>query len=222
MLTNVGPPGDHDGESRATASSATVETSAVSTHTDAAQLIAAPQPGGAANAGAADMRMRAILPKGGNRETFAGVSWDARFMLVGLWSYCDDEGRGLDATALIAATLFPFDLQNDPSETYRRTNAALDELAAAKLVWRCQSRGNAYLQVLDWSDWQRPARPNASRIPSPFGDEPPPPERVCETCGVTLHALRIGAKYCSNACRQRAFRYGNVSTNCNAVTVHEP
>ena len=132
-------------------------------------------------------------------------------MLVGLWSYCDDEGRGLDATALIAATLFPFDLQNDPSETYRRTNAALDELAAAKLVWRCQSRGNAYLQVLDWSDWQRPARPNASRIPSPFGDEPPPSERVCETCGVTLHALRIGAKYCSNACRQRAFRYGNVS-----------
>jgi len=153
--------------------------------------------------------MRAILPKLWESETFAGVSWDARFMLVGLWSYCDDEGRGPDKVALIAATLFPFDLQNDPTETYRRTTAALDELAAAKLIWRYRSRDDAYLQVLDWSDWQRPVRPTPSRIPA---------HRACVECGASVSVTgvtRADAVYCSSACRQRAYRN---RSRCNAPT----
>jgi hypothetical protein len=147
------------------------------------------------------MRMRIILPKLWQSETFAGVSWDARFMLMGLWSYCDDAGRGPDKVALVAATLFPFDLQCDPSETFRRTTAALDELATAHLIWRYTVNGDEYLQIVCWDDWQQPVRPTPSRIPSGY--------RYCAECGAKLcdtGVTRPGARYCSSACRQRAYR----------------
>jgi hypothetical protein len=167
------------------------------------------------------MRMRIILPKLWQSETFAGVSWDARFLLMGLWSYCDDEGRGLDKTALIASALFPFDLQSDPSETFRRTGSALDELAAAKLIWRYQVHDDKYLQIVNWDDWHRPQKPTPSRFPSGYSDQPEPPaENTCACgCGRVLGVLRRDGKYWSNACRQRAYRDRSRYTDPNAVNL---
>ena len=77
------------------------------------------------------MRLRSIFPSLWQSETFAALPWDARFMLMGLWSYADDEGRGLDRVALISAALFPFDLERGSVDTFQRVAAAVDELAAA-------------------------------------------------------------------------------------------
>jgi hypothetical protein len=156
------------------------------------------------------MRMRIVLPKVWESKTFGGVSWDARFLLVGLWSFCDDEGRGLDATALIAATLFPYDLQNDPTETYRRTAAALDELAAAGLIWRYQVHDENYLQIISWDLWQQPRRPTPSRFP--IGN------CHCPECGALLidkGVTRADARFCSSTCRQRARRRDGTKDGTN-------
>src|SRR5262249_50984629 len=111
------------------------------------------------------MRLRSILPALWQSETFAALSWDARFLLIGLWSYADDAGRDLDRVALIAAALFPFDLERGSVETFQRVAAAIDELAAAGLVGRYEVDGTRYLQIVNWDDWQKPQRPTPSRFP---------------------------------------------------------
>jgi hypothetical protein len=113
------------------------------------------------------MRLRSIFPALWQAETFASMSWDARFMLMGLWSYADDEGRGLDKVALIAAALLPFDLQRNSEETFERAAAAVDELCAAGAVTRYEVEGTKYLVISDWGEWQKPQRPTPSRFPAP-------------------------------------------------------
>jgi hypothetical protein len=121
------------------------------------------------------MRLRSIFPTLWQNEDFAALSWDARFMLMGLWSYADDEGRGLDKVALIAAALFPFDVQRDPRKTFARVSAAVDELAAAGRVIRYQVDGTSYIQIADWRSSQKPQRPTPSRFPTPSLRNPPEP-----------------------------------------------
>lgn len=78
------------------------------------------------------------------------------------------------------------------------------------------------------------ARPRPTPPPSP---EPPPrsdwfrylrwraANDACSTCGRNLHDAGVNnliARYCSNACRQRAYRrrkrYANAATPAHAVT----
>ncbi len=146
------------------------------------------------------MRLRSIFPSLWQSETFAALPWDARFMLMGLWSYADDEGRGLDRVALISAALFPFDLERGSVDTFQRVAAAVDELAAAAvdelaaaavdelaaagLVARYEVDGTRYLAISNWSEWQKPQRPTPSHFPSPTSANAHPPEDSPSVLGV--------------------------------------
>jgi hypothetical protein len=114
------------------------------------------------------MRLRSIFPSLWQNETFAALSWDARFMLMGLWSYADDEGRGQDKVALIAAALFPFDLERDAAQTFQRTAAAVDEwpppvsLADTRPAAPATSRSSTGMPGRSLNDQRRHAFPAQS------------------------------------------------------------
>ena len=115
------------------------------------------------------MRIRSTKPEFWRSERIASVDWDSRLVLKGLESYVDDNGVGKDDLALIVSDVFPRDLAREPSRTLARVTAALDDLAAAGLLWRYEADGHQLLFVSFWEDVQRIDRPTAGRFPRPDG-----------------------------------------------------
>jgi hypothetical protein len=115
------------------------------------------------------MRMRVTKPDYWKSPKLANLAgdWDAKLVLAGVWSYCEDNGVGLDNPALIAAELFPFE---DQSEAMSRVAAALDRLFIAGHVHRYVAEVSGtplkLIGVVEWKNWQRPDKPSATRYPA--------------------------------------------------------
>lgn len=123
------------------------------------------------------MRIRSIKPEFWSDTKVARWDTFTRLLYIGLWSVADDYGCGTAEPAIIAASLFPFDLSRNPEETLRQVNAAITTLSQSGRISLYTVGDEAFFHVLHWREHQRVDRPSKSRIPRPEeGVEIPPPK----------------------------------------------
>ncbi|WP_336698214.1 hypothetical protein [Curtobacterium sp. USHLN213] len=111
------------------------------------------------------MRIRSIKPEFWRSDDISALEWDERLLFVGLWSYVDDNGVGVDKLSSIAADLFASDLERNPPETFARVSRGLQQLATAGRIVRYTVESRPYLEVVNWDKHQRIDRPNKPRFP---------------------------------------------------------
>ena len=124
------------------------------------------------------MRIRSIKPEFWRSADISALEWHTRLLFIGLWSYVDDNGVGVDREALIAADLFADDLSRDPRETFARVSEGLSELHSAGLIARYSVDSRDYLAIVTWKQHQRIDKPNKPRYPEPTSDYAEPRESV--------------------------------------------
>lgn len=125
-------------------------------------------------------RIRTIKPEFFTSLTLSTVSRDARLTFIGLWTYCDDDGRGRDESRLIKAAVWPL----DDKVTVDVVERHLVELADAGLVQRYAVSGQRCVVVRNWKEHQKIDRPKASILP-------PPPSRRAEDAGAVVEPSTI-------------------------------
>ncbi|AHH22084.1 hypothetical protein NONO_c73280 [Nocardia nova SH22a] len=113
------------------------------------------------------MRIRSIKPEFWRSDDIDVLDWHHRLVFIGLWSYVDDNGVGLDKLASICADLFASDLERDPRETFARVSEALQTFADRGLIQRYSVDGKAYLFITGWQEHQRIDKPGKARYPLP-------------------------------------------------------
>lgn len=120
-------------------------------------------------------RIRTIKPTFFRDDTIAELGLSARLTFIGLWTYVDDEGRGVDDPRLVKGDLW----QLDDKHTVKKVDADLDALAKAGRIERYTAGGKRYLRVVNWKNHQRINRPTPSVIPASLtersGKPPVPP-----------------------------------------------
>jgi hypothetical protein len=112
------------------------------------------------------MRMRVVQPTFWDDEGISQLSWDARLALIAMWSYVQDNGVGKDNVGSIIGQLFGNDAEKDYEATRLRVSGALEELCIEGLLIRFEHEGIKYLEVANWSTWQKPDRPSKARFPT--------------------------------------------------------
>ncbi|AHY26963.1 hypothetical protein SEA_NAIRB_47 [Mycobacterium phage Nairb] len=112
------------------------------------------------------MRIRTIKPEFWRSLDIAQLDWETRFIFIGLWSYVDDNGVGVDRVALIAADLFADDVERDARETFARVSRGLQRLFEAGRIARYTVDGRDYIEIVNWSKHQKIDRPNKPRYPT--------------------------------------------------------
>ncbi|MFE3597636.1 hypothetical protein ACFXOH_23275, partial [Bacillus subtilis] len=116
------------------------------------------------------MRIRSIKPEFWRSDDIDALDWHHRLVFIGLWSYVDDNGVGLDKLASICADLFASDMERDPSETLNRVSTALNSLVERGLIQRYSVDGKAFLFITGWPKHQRVVNPNKPRYPLPTSE----------------------------------------------------
>jgi hypothetical protein len=111
------------------------------------------------------MRMRVIKPDFWESEHVADLSLFARLLLAALWSYVDDNGVQKDNPVSLAGECFRFDLARDVHQTLAAIEAGLTELWLAGWLIRYTVGVEKYLEMADWSLWQKPDHPSKPRFP---------------------------------------------------------
>lgn len=115
-------------------------------------------------------RIRSIKPDFFTSPDIAALSIPARMTFVGLWTYCDDSGRGYDDPRLVKAAVWPL----DDDRTITDVAADLKELTKRGQIRRYRVDGRAYLQVCNWQH-QKISHPTPSKLPPP---PEKPPEKI--------------------------------------------
>jgi hypothetical protein len=138
------------------------------------------------------MRIRTIKPDFWHSEKIAKLSKDDRLLFIGLWNVADDAGVIEDKYQLIAAELFPFDLEADPRATYASVRGGLDALTDIRLLTRYEVDGKGYLFIPGWEEHQRIDRPSKSRLPQPTTQNAPIQGVLIEDSSNTLRVLDVG------------------------------
>lgn len=111
------------------------------------------------------MRIRSIKPEFWRSDDISGLAWDDRLIFIGLWSYVDDNGVGMDRLASVVADLFAGDIERDSSETFARVSRGLQNLSEAGRIVRYEVEGKRYLFITNWEKHQRIDKPNKARYP---------------------------------------------------------
>ena len=116
------------------------------------------------------MRIRSIKPEFWRSLDIAALSIEDRLLFIGLWSYVDDNGVGVDRVPVIAAELFADDLSRDPRETLGRVADGIGRLSECGLVQQYSDDSRDYLAVTNWERHQRIDKPNKPRYPLPTSE----------------------------------------------------
>lgn len=111
------------------------------------------------------MRIRSIKPEFWRSEDIKQLPREVRLLFIGLWSYVDDNGVGVDDYRQIAADLFA--LEDDPTGTRAFVRDGLATLSAANLIARYANGSKRYVFVLSWDRHQRVDKPGRPRYPRP-------------------------------------------------------
>lgn len=109
-------------------------------------------------------RIRTIKPTFFRSHDVADLPNDAcRLTWIGLWTYCDDHGRGLDDPRLIKGELWPLHdrVTAKVVETHLQAMAKGDD----PLICRYELKGKRFLHVPKWGDHQKVSHPTVSGIP---------------------------------------------------------
>ena len=114
------------------------------------------------------MRIRSIKPEFWRSQDIENLSRDVRLLFIGLWSYVDDNGVGVDDFRQIAADLFA--LADDPTEARNYVRDGLATLSRALLITRYEVDGRPFLFITGWDRHQRIDRPAKPRHPRPNVD----------------------------------------------------
>ena len=117
------------------------------------------------------MRIRSIRPEFWRSDDITALDRDDRLLFIGLWSYVDDNGVGLDKLADITADLFAGDLERDPPETFARVSRGLARLSEGLLITRYEVAGRGYLHITNWHKHQRIDKPGKQRYPLPTSED---------------------------------------------------
>lgn len=120
------------------------------------------------------MRIRSIKPEFWRSRHVAQLPWDLRLLFIGLWSYVDDNGVGLDDPWQITSDVFP--VEPDPVASRRRVERGLATLSrevrepsSLPFLVRYEVSGRRYLYVTGWRH-QRVDKPSRPRYPLPSED----------------------------------------------------
>ena len=113
------------------------------------------------------MRIRSIKPEFWRSVDITSLDIADRFLFIGLWSYVDDNGVGVDDDAAIIGDLFARDMFRDSRETVARVTRGLETLSAAGLIDRYTVSGRPFLFITNWEKHQRIDRPGKPRFPRP-------------------------------------------------------
>lgn len=116
------------------------------------------------------MRIRSIKPEFWRSDDISKLSVEDRLLFIGLWSYVDDNGVGVDKLSLVATDLFADDVAKD-SETFARVSRGLQELSEGGLIVRYTVDGKDFLEICNWSRHQRIDKPNKARHPASTCDD---------------------------------------------------
>ena len=117
------------------------------------------------------MRIRSIKPEFWTSTAISSLAIEDRLLFIGLWSYVDDNGVGLDRLSLIATDLFPDDVERDPRDTFARVQRGLSNLSEAGRIARYAVENRDYLAIANWSEHQRIDKPAKARYPLPTRDD---------------------------------------------------
>jgi len=114
------------------------------------------------------MRIRSVKPETATSEVLAQWPREVRYAFVLLWTYLDDEGRGLDVPKTIAGTLFPHDddVTDRKMARWLTIMATPSDLAPDPPLCRYEVGGRKYLHTIHAREHQRPNRPSPSRLPA--------------------------------------------------------
>jgi hypothetical protein len=113
-------------------------------------------------------RIRTVKPDFWKSESIAALPFRTRLTFIGLWTYVDDNGVGLDNFKLISAELFG--LEDDPREARANVREDLARLHSAGRIVRYTVGGKRYLAIVNWGEHQRIDKPGKPRYPSPEED----------------------------------------------------
>lgn len=117
------------------------------------------------------MRIRSIKPEFWRSRDITALSWDARLVFIGLWSYVDDNGVGRFDLASIAGDLFVQDLCDNPRDTLARLSRALQQIISNGLAVVYEIESKDFIFITGWNKHQRIDRPNKARLPLPDGEK---------------------------------------------------
>lgn len=108
-------------------------------------------------------RIRSLKPEFATSEAIAALDKVVRLHFAMLWTYADDEGRGVDNSRLIKAALWPLDddVGHDEVEAWQQ------QLADHGRILRYEVDGRRYFEVRNWHDHQHPQKPKESQLPPP-------------------------------------------------------
>lgn len=118
-------------------------------------------------------RIRSIKPEFFTSETLKRVEKSTRLTFIGLWTYVDDNGVGVDNAKLITAALYP--LEDDFAEELNLVIADLDDLEGVGVIQRYTVAGRALFFIKSWDEHQKISHPSKPRYhrPNPGPGNPP-------------------------------------------------
>lgn len=108
-------------------------------------------------------RIRTIKPGFFRSQSVAELPSDAcRITWAGMWTYCDDHGRGIDDARLVKGEIWALHdrITAKVVETHLAALASADDM-----ICRYETAGRRYLHVVKWSEHQRVNRPQPSQFP---------------------------------------------------------
>lgn len=108
-------------------------------------------------------RIRSVKPEFCLSLPISRLSIPCRLHFVMLWTYADDEGRGIDHPLLIKAAIWPL----DPEVTADQVEVWQEELSRNGRIIRYEWEGRNLFQVVHWKEHQKPNRPKQSVLPAP-------------------------------------------------------
>lgn len=109
-------------------------------------------------------RIRSLKPEYATSEAMAELSIPCMMHFALLWTYADDEGRGIDNPRLIKAAIWPLRDEIGAAEV----EDFQCELAKHGRIVRYESGGKRLFQIANFTEHQRPQKP------SPSSYDPPP------------------------------------------------
>ena len=110
-------------------------------------------------------RIRTIKPEFWKSEAIVRLPIRTRLTFIGLWTYVDDNGVGIDNEKLIVAELFP--LEDDPRDTLANVSRDIQILAEESRIIRYTVGGKRFLAISNWSEHQKIDKPGKARYPGP-------------------------------------------------------
>src|SRR5258708_34267282 len=102
-------------------------------------------------------RIRSIKPEFFTSAAMARQPLSARLTFIGLWTYVDDNGVGLDNERLVLAAIWP--LEEDVIETPQRTREYPRSLPRAGHINPYPSSPRAFRYITTWEQAHQGAAP---------------------------------------------------------------